>query len=548
MKKIYLFAIINLLSINIEAQFQWAKREGLNRYDYGYGIINDNTGNVYVAGKYEDTAKFSGTTLSCAGNHDIYLAQYSATGTLNWIRTAGGTLGDYAHAVACDGTNNVFIAGEIEGYGNVISFVGSTITLQSVGDNDVFLSKYNLNGNLLWAKSDGWKYSDKAQAITYDNSGNVYIGGYYTDTTRFAGTIIPGYGKEDAFLAKYDMNGNFQWIRKAGSAGRDEIKSIKCDGSGNIYVCGMFSNGAIFSGQTLTCSPGYFDMFIAKYGSDGTLKWVKKGGGNYDDVAWSLTLDNQNKIYVAGEFNGDGLFGNTHLYTLGNADIFVNSYDTLGNLNWARRAGGTLIDRARGIGSDGTNIFITGQYGATANFGTYSTTAVDSSDIFIASLNNSGTFLWAMAVGGPADLLETLGYESGNAVCAEAVGNVYATGGLLNGGVFGTTTVSPYSRTDVFITKISSINIGVVQNQEIKTIYVYPNPGKGNFVLDISGLSAKKVEVTIYNCLGQQIITKTNQSSSEINIDLTRNEEGIYIAEIKTEDQIIYRKKLILAR
>jgi hypothetical protein len=547
MKNVYLFFLLCLHFINVPAQFQWAKAEGLWAYDYGYGIANDNAGNLYVSGKYEQNALFSGTTLSCAGNHDAFLAKYNSGGILTWIRTAGGLNGDYSHAMACDGSNNVYTAGEIEGYGTIIYFPGSSTTLQAVGDNDIFLAKYDLSGNLLWAKSEGWLLNEKAQAVTYDNSGNVYIGGFFTDTTSFNGNITIGYGDRDVFIAKYNSGGVFQWMKKAGSAGRDEVKSMQCDAAGNIYVCGMFSNGANFSGQILPCSAGYFETFLAKYGPDGSLKWIKTGGGAYDDVAWSLTMDNKSKIYVTGEFNGDAVFGTTHLYSSGMADVFVNCYDTLGNLQWTKQAGGNLVDRARGIGTDGTNIFITGQYGSNAGFGPYPLSAADSSDIFIASLSNAGNFLWATCVGGPADAYESLGYESGNAVCAETSGNVYATGSMLGLGTFGPIAVSPYTRTDAFVTKLLIFNIGISENYNSAGINIYPNPGNGNFVFNVEGLSGKKAEITVYDCIGQKIIN-INKSSSEINIDLDSYGDGVYVAEIKTGEKILGRKKIILQR
>src|SRR3954464_6506462 len=116
MKKVYSIVVFFALAVSLQAQiFDWAKREGKYAYDYGYGITTDNNGNVYAAGKYEEVnADFSGTLVPCQGNHDIWLAQYSSTGTLNWIRTAGGSSGDYAWGVACDNTS-VYIAGEIEG-------------------------------------------------------------------------------------------------------------------------------------------------------------------------------------------------------------------------------------------------------------------------------------------------------------------------------------------------------------------------------------------------------------------------------------------------
>src|ERR1700746_2930812 len=107
MKKIYLLILLGLGFNNIRSQtFSWAKDEGLYAYDYGLGIVTDNSGNVYVAGKYEQNANFSGTILPCNNcNHNIYVAKYSSSGSLTWIQTAGGTLGDYAHAIASDGNN-----------------------------------------------------------------------------------------------------------------------------------------------------------------------------------------------------------------------------------------------------------------------------------------------------------------------------------------------------------------------------------------------------------------------------------------------------------
>ena len=456
MKKIHLLIFINSLFIHLQAQnFDWAKREGQGAYDYGYGIANDTAGNVYISGKYELNANFSGILLPMQGNHDIYTAKYSKTGALIWIRTAGGFTGDYAHALACDGTNYVYITGEIQGSGAIIKFLGSPITLTCQGENDMFFAKYDLNGNLIWANRAGGVSDDEGLGITYDNAGNVYITGFFTNSATFGTTTINGYGGRDIYVAKYDMNGVFQWVKAAGSAGRDEGKSIKLDAFGNVYICGMYSNAAVFGSQTLTAPNGYFNSFLAKYAPDGTLVWVKTSGGDYDDLAWSLTIDNSNKIYVTGEFNAYAHFDGIAIPTTGSADVFVACYDDSGTIQWVRKAGGRLVDRARGIGCDGTNLYITGQFSLSANFGSYSVTGIDSSEIFMAKISNAGEFQWVTTVAGEADSYENLGYESGIAICAEASGNVYATGALLNGGLFGNTSLSTYNRTDVFISKIS---------------------------------------------------------------------------------------------
>lgn len=545
MKKLYLIVLLNILCVHLYAQnFSWAKAEGKYAYDYGYEVALDNAGNLYVSGKYEEDAIFSGTTISCAGNHDIFVAQYSPSGNLMWIKTAGGALGDYAHCLACNKTSNVYIAGEIEGAGIPVTFQGSSAVHTTKGDNDIFVASYDLMGNLVWAKTEGNHLSEKALGISYDNSGNVIICGYFTDTTRIGGTTIPGQGGHDMFIAKYSSNGTLLWVKIAGGPGRDEGLNVECDAAGNIYVCGMHSNGAIFGSSTFntasTPSGYYLNSFLAKYAPDGTLIWAKSHGGDYDDVAWSLVLDNAEKIYVGGEFNAYAVFDWAALTTTGSANIYVACYDASGSVQWASQAGGPLIDRARGIGSDGTNIYITGQFGATASFGSHNITAVDSSDIFIAQLNNSGNFTWARTVGGPADAFENLGYESGNSVCADPSGVAYATGSLLSGGTFGSTSLTGYDRTDAFLTKITTF-VGINETAGADSFHIYPNPGTGIFNIQYDEAFGKKTEINIYNYIGE-LIYQTNSITSDFKLDLSKEQKGMYLVQLKSDKNTLLEK------
>jgi hypothetical protein len=547
MKKIYLLVFLNTLFNHLNAQnFEWSKVEGHYAYDYGYGIATDETGNVYVAGKYEENAVFSGTTLPCQGNHDIYVAKYTSDGSLSWIKTGGGTNGDYARALACNKTSRVYIAGEIEGSPTPVVFPGTSETLITQGDNDVFLATYDLNGNLLWVKSEGGIKNEKADGITYDNNGNVIICGYFTDTTKFNGTLIPGKGEEDMFVAKYDMNGNFLWMQHAGGPLHDAAKSVKCDASGNIYVCGMYSDGAVFGGSTFTTANTawgkFYDCFIAKYSPSGSLIWVKRIVGDYDDVAWSLVLDNNGKIYVTGEFSSAD-FGGGMIWSYGLSDVFVACYDLNGNFQWVAQAGGQMVDRARGMGTDGTNVFITGQIGGTTTFGSHTISSADSSDIFIAEVSNTGTFRWAKTVGGAADAYENNSYESGIAVTADASGVAYVTGSLLSGGNFGGITPAFWDRSDMFIAKMSSLT-GITENKNNPELHIYPNPGKGVFIIESDEYINNKTEIKVYNYLGD-LVNDTKPTSSKISIDLSDQPKGIYFIQLVSEKKTILEKIIL---
>ncbi|MBC7696676.1 MAG: T9SS type A sorting domain-containing protein [Burkholderiales bacterium] len=545
MKKIIIIILISLKFINMYGQiFNWAKKGGSWAYDYGYGIGNDPAGNLYVAGKYEMNAIFNNVTLPCQGNHDIFLAKYNTSGSLTWIKTAGGMSGDYAHALAID-NSFVYIAGEIEGSGNPVKFIGSNITLYPKGDNDIFVAKYDFNGNILWAKSAGDYNGEKALGVTTDQNGNVFICGYFKNKTVIGNTTLYGNGGSEIFIAKLDPNGNWLWAKKAGGIGRDEAKAIKCDAAGNVYVCGMHANGAKFDNQTLYTSDGYVNGFFSKYSTNGSLIWAKSLGGSYDDVAWSITSDIYGKMFISGQFNSSINFGSTNLYTSGSADIFVAAYDINGNAVWAKKAGGYGNDIARGIGTDGKNIFITGQYGGTATFGSVSKTAADNSDIFISCLNNNGQFLWTSTAGGSADAFEDLGYESGNVICAEPNGNVYASGAMLNGGVFGGTYLSGYSRTDIFITKLTNNFLSKEDGSE--SIVLEGQVSESNVVLNWTApekkdslfyVIEKSVDSTHFESIAQvepnvrneysftDALSKTSEGNTYYRLAKTTNEGG----------------------
>ena len=543
-KLIIIVLFLQFAGITFGQIFDWGKAEGLWAYDYGYGITTDLYGNVYVTGKYEQQALFSGTTLNTRGNHDIFVAKYNSNGNLIWVKTAGGTMGDYGTSISSDGQSYIYVAGEIEGYGIPVTFDNSNISFTTVGDNDIFFAKYDLGGNLIWAKHAGAYKNDKALGITHDNNGNVILCGVFIDTTIFEGNhYLFGKGDKDLFIAKFDSSGNFIWGKSAGSIHRDEAKSVVCDSSGNIYVTGMFSDTVDFGGTSLISPNGYFDMFLAKYDSNGNLIWVKQGSSDYDEVGWGVTKTNDEKIIVTGEFNAYALFDNQPLVTTGMSDIFIAAYDVNGSVLWVNSAGGPMLERSRGIGTDGNNIYITGQFGGQAGFGIEQVFAADSSDIFISAMDNNGNFLWTINVGGIADSIETLGYESGNAVCSfSGDGSVYATGALLDGGNFGVTSVNGYKRTDVFICRILPEISGVKEFTDTNTESAVPNPCYEKINLQVN-FQNEPVHISIYNSEGKMIIERDQEMNGNlITVDVTSLPEGLNYLKIKSASGLIGKK------
>lgn len=185
---------------------------------------------------------------------------------------------------------------------------------------------------------------------------------------------------------------NFKWAVSGGGATYDEGVGITTDVNGNVLITGMLESVANFSGTILTAA-GQHDIVVAKYNSDGVLKWVRKAGGSEGDKAYGIVTDALCNVYITGEYETTSSFGNGITYSsLGNNDAFVAKYDSSGNIQWVTPIRGTGDERGYSLALDNTgNIYCTG-FGSsgTVSFGNNRTTTGNAGgqDIFLAKFNS----------------------------------------------------------------------------------------------------------------------------------------------------------------
>ena len=288
----------------------WIRQFGglTSSYDYVRSISVDASG-VYVGG--DTTGTLSGETN--VGGADAFLKKYDTTGNVTWTRQFGTILDDHLFAVVAD-TSGVYVAGDTLG-----TFPGQV----AAGRTDVFLLKYDTNGNVLWTRQFGSPNYDFALAAGTDASG-VYVAG----TTS---GVLPGEinaGGDDAFLEKYDGSGNLLWTRQFGTASWDYARGVATDATG-VYVAG--NTLGVFSGQT---NAGGVDTFLRKYAADGTYLWTREFGTAAHDVPSSIATD-ASGVYLIGATGGT-FPGETRA---GGYDVFLRKYDVDGNPQWTREFG-----------------------------------------------------------------------------------------------------------------------------------------------------------------------------------------------------------------
>lgn len=306
---IFIAVFINLINAQ---DFQWAKVISSNAYAESNYI--DNSGNCYVTGYFSGTAIFDSMQIMSNGGADFYIAKYDANGNLLWIRTAGGSNRDFGNCITIDDYGNSYVTGQFQGTATF-----NTTNITSNGGEDIFIAKYDGDGNLLWVQKAGGTSGDIGKGISTDNYGNCYVTGWFGGTAMFSTTQITStgiYGYEDIFIAKYDINGNFQWVRKAGGSYSDYGIRISTDNFGNSYLTGQFRWSATF-GTTQFISNGDFDIFIAKYDPNGILLWVKQAGGEYEDIGYDVSEDNFGNCYITGQFVGTATFGSSQITSNG---------------------------------------------------------------------------------------------------------------------------------------------------------------------------------------------------------------------------------------
>ena len=322
----------------------WVRQAGGAGDDQGLSVAVDGIGYIVVTGNFRGTTRFGldSTPLSLcsvSGSSDIFIARYDVNGNLVWVKKAGGIDYDEGLGVATDSCGNNIITGR---FGDSATFgTGTTTetTLSSSRGSDIFIAKYDVNGNLVWARQAGGTADECSFGIATDVYGNSIITGRFKGTASFGETVLTSRGGSDIFIARYDVNGNPVWARQAGGVYDDLGQGISADRSGNILVTGEFHSRANF-GQTSVKSTGGSDIFLAKYDMNGNLLWVEGAGGRHDDCGNDVAVDPGGSINMVGSFRDTATFGALSLASHGAEDAFVLKMGiVVGDINGDDRIG-----------------------------------------------------------------------------------------------------------------------------------------------------------------------------------------------------------------
>jgi ribosomal protein S11 len=530
MKKTILIVALLFTSLSLFAQapnWAWAKSNGGIGNDYGNAISTDAIGNIFATGEFSSPSiKFGGTTLINSGTNDIFIVKYDPNGNVIWAKSAGGIADESGYSISTDASGNVVVTGKFES--PTIKF-GST-TLINTGANDIFIAKYDPSGNVLWAKSAGGIDNESGHCISTDANGNIVVtGNFYSPTINFGLASLTNVGNNDIFMAKYDASGNVLWAKSFGGTNYENGNSIATDKKGNIFLTGAFQGNITFGGITLTSSSS--DFFVAKLDYNGNVIWAKNSVCFGYDYGNSIVTDTVGNIIITGVFASPTIsFDGISLKNINpmSPDGFVVKYDPDGNVLWAKSAEGASFEGNFGLASDnGRNIYVQGN--SSSPVITFSGTSLANPDTdaggYIVKYDPNGNLIWVKSASGISSR------NGSNNLTTDA------SGGLITTGTFYSSTISFGSKTltnssdssDMFVAKLSSAT-GIAIHSKDAAMLVSPNPFN-NYTLIQLPESLQNADIIVSDLLGKKVIAK-KFSGKEYLLEKGSMSPGVYFVQI----------------
>jgi hypothetical protein len=397
-----------------------------------WGQVMDDIGiheyKIYVDDELYTTIPGEGCVIKCSS-----LSSGKSARVLNLIKDENQTI----KVAACDyegncSTNNPTITK----YFTIESTGGGGQSRSGNISNTGFLSTFGVSG-----------LDTDAAGVAIDSSDNIYITGTSQGANLFGKNATSG-TTDDIFVAKLNSSGVIQWVYAAGGTGRDRGRKIALDSSGNIYVTGYYWSTVDFGGGNVT-SNGNWDAFLLKLDSSGTFQWVKSYGSNYNDLGRDVAIDSNDNIYMLGNYRYTVDFGGGDEINNNNSDIFLVKFNSSGVFQWVYTAGASESDDSRALALDSNdNLYITGSFRDTVNFGGGNITAANLDDLFILKLNSSGAYQNIYT----SNIFTT---QKGKGLAVDSSGNIYATGTFSGTVDFGGGNITS-SGNDIYLLKLNS--------------------------------------------------------------------------------------------
>lgn len=383
----------------------WTTMGGNTYVDWVSSLSKDQEGNVYMAGGfYYNNFVLSGDTVAGFNGTNGLVAKLDLNGNVLFANSFSGkssniSHGDGAADIAVDADGNAYVTGNFatDNYTSGPSADFGGIQVRSRGQQDVFLSKTDANGNVLWVQTGGSTnkggtlfVGDLGQSVTIDNAGNIYVYGSFVGTAIFGDQQVTASNGRDLFIAKYTPSGGLLWVKSFPGSSDEIAGDLVADKNGSLYMAGNFSNSFTLGATTLT-SAGSTDAFFAKLDTSANVTWVKQISGTAGEGISEISyVSSEGKVYLGGTYSGvisaDGV-------EMTGGGSYLVGWDSEGEMVLSKNLSGVTLN---GIdNSENGHLYLTGYFMGSASFDGMLLTVKNEfsagvQDVFVVKLNNQG--------------------------------------------------------------------------------------------------------------------------------------------------------------
>lgn len=406
----------------------WVVTGGGPGPETAFGVAVDAGGNAVIAGRHGASGMFSGLPITHAGSNDVFVAKYNPSGALIWLKAYGGTENDWATDVSIDRGGAIYVSGNFMSPSIQIG----TNTFNAAGLRDLFALKLLPNGDPAWSVAVGGVGDNEANAIVADETGGAWLAGESFGDAQFGPVAAFNGFSRDAFVMRVDSVGIIRRVNFTAGTGDERITSIDRDRDGALYLGGWFVGGdAVFGVHQLT-QQGGSDAFVVKTDPNGETIWARQLIRDVPAPIESVQVDAAGDVFVTGNYLTNALIGVVALSSVGGSENgYLAKYASDGDLRWVLpvSGGGRDVAASLALGPGGAT-YLSGSFGGGLDFRGAFLASIGREDLFMSRLQSSQSPIavaqWRFDDGGQSPLVvEDSGVFGG---MLSATGAVYTAG------------------------------------------------------------------------------------------------------------------------
>lgn len=421
--------------------FEWVAPIQSTDINQTLGGALDHDENVITVGWYQGTQDFDpgpGVYNLTTNFEDIYIRKLDANGNFIWAKQISGFGTNKPYAVACDTFNNIYVYALLQTQVDADPGPGTYNLLGDAGQQ-VFIGKYNEDGDLIWANLfPGNVMASTRRKMMCLADGSLIFTGYFGGTKDFDPSIgvynLTSVDYSNGYVMKIDSAGNFVWA-KAFLGGSGIANSVTSSDNGNIFVTGRFIGTTDFdpgpeTNTQVSLNIDKTDGFIVKLDANGNFIWVKVISGSDNVDAVNIVVDDSENCLITGEYKGvvdlDPGVANFTQTSSGLKDAFLVNLNDSGNFSWGHGFGGSFDEKTTHVICDeANNWYATGYFYGTVDFepgiGITQLTA-NTYDIYLLKYQNDGTLIYNVSIEGTSNI------DVANSIMISDSGNLYLAG------------------------------------------------------------------------------------------------------------------------